>query len=139
MLFWDSSALFPLVVRELHTSRASAIFMSDRRILASFITPIELSSAIWRRRHHKSLTAEQGLRADHDFAALSYSWISVGDTDDVIATAISVVSRHALRTGDALQLAAAVVARDEVGEFDFVTFDRRLAVAARAEGFSVVA
>jgi predicted nucleic acid-binding protein len=46
---------------------------------------------------------------------------------------------HALRTGDALQLAAAYVAAERrPPQLHLVTLDDRLAAAARKEGFVVV-
>ena len=140
MQFWDSSALFALMVKEPHTVRARAILEGDRDIVSSFITPIELCSALWRKRHVGALNSTEDLRANANFAALSYNWITIGEIDRVIAMAISVVSRHALRTGDAIQLAAAAVASEAMANrpLRFVTFDKRLATAARAEGFAVL-
>jgi hypothetical protein len=47
---------------------------------------------------------------------------------------------HELRAGDALQLAAAIVASDhQTSAMEFVTLDRRLADAADKEGFRVIA
>jgi hypothetical protein len=46
---------------------------------------------------------------------------------------------HPLRASDALQLAALLAAAEErPAELPFVTFDERLAEAARKEGFSVL-
>jgi hypothetical protein len=47
---------------------------------------------------------------------------------------------HALRAGDALQLAAALVAAEgQPGSLEIVTLDERLALAASREGLRVVA
>ncbi len=49
------------------------------------------------------------------------------------------VETHPLRAGDALQLAAAIVAAEERPDsIEFVTFDRRQAEAAEREGFRVL-
>jgi predicted nucleic acid-binding protein len=46
---------------------------------------------------------------------------------------------HPLRSADALQLAAALIAaEDHPGSLPFVTLDDRLALAAEREGFTVV-
>jgi predicted nucleic acid-binding protein len=61
-------------------------------------------------------------------------------TDALIADATLVAEQHALRTGDAVQLAAAIALhRTSPGErWVFVTNDRQLAEAARAAGFDVL-
>ncbi|MEA2572363.1 MAG: uncharacterized protein QOI24_4364 [Acidobacteriota bacterium] len=140
MKFWDSSALFPLIIEDVHTLRAQRILSQDDSIVSSFITPVEISSSIWRRRHAKLLSQEADYAADLRFAALSNRWVTLGEIVDVTDVALSVVSRHALRAGDAIQLAAALVASAELSNrpLDFVTFDNRLATAARAEGFAVL-
>ncbi|MCU1230578.1 MAG: hypothetical protein JWO97_3462, partial [Acidobacteria bacterium] len=121
--------------------RAQRILSLDNSIVSSFITTVEISSAIWRRRHAKLLTPEADRAADVQFARLSNRWVTLGEIGDVTEVALSVVSRHALRAGDAIQLAAAVVASATLNNVDleFVTFDHRLGTAARAEGFSVLA
>jgi predicted nucleic acid-binding protein len=141
MKFWDSSALFSLMVEDGHSPRALAILQRDSAIVSSFITPVEVNCSIWRRRHANTLDSEAHRAADALFAELSLEWIIIGNVDDVIETALSVASRHALRSGDAIQLAAAIVASMHLdnARLDFVTFDNRLATAARAEGFAVLA
>jgi predicted nucleic acid-binding protein len=51
------------------------------------------------------------------------------------------VERHALRAGDALHLASAIVLTKELGrrQFRFVTADTEQADAAKAENLKVVA
>ena len=141
MRFWDSSALFPLIIDDFHTARARVILSTDDSIVSSFITPVEISSAIWRRRHARLLSSEADRAADAQFASLSNRWVTLGEISDITATALSVVSRHALRAGDAIQLAAALVARAKLRtvRLEFVTFDIRLASAAREEGLRVLA
>lgn len=140
MRFWDSSALLSLMIDDVHTSRANAILNTDDVIVASFISPVEVSSGLWRRRHASELSAAQHWNADEQFADLSRSWMTVDDVNRIVDEALSLLSRHALRTGDAVQLGSAIVARRTLRTtLRFVTFDKRLAVAARAEGFSVLA
>jgi predicted nucleic acid-binding protein len=139
MRFWDSSALISLLIVDTHSARADAIVRADGVIVSSFITPIEISSALWRRRHARQFSVAEHTVADERFAALSRRWSTIHDVERVVDGSLSLLTRYPLRTGDAIQLAAAVVARDEVTELEFVTFDNRLATAARAEGFAVLA
>lgn len=47
-------------------------------------------------------------------------------------------SIYRLRTGDAIQLACAILATEERSALPFVVRDQDLAAAARAEGFSIL-
>ena len=62
----------------------------------------------------------------------------VGECEVALTKALEMVTRHQLRTGDAIQLACAVMAREREPNLPFVTLDDELAAAARAEGFTVL-
>jgi PIN domain. len=139
MRFWDSSALIPLLVREKASEAMRAILVSDRHIAASVITPIEIESALWRRRHHSELDAEQHSASEETFAELTRGWSEIGDIMIVRGIALDLLSRHVLRAADAIQLATAIVASGSNRvPLAFVTLDHDLAEAARAEGFDVL-
>jgi len=60
-------------------------------------------------------------------------------TEAVRSRAERLLGVHTLRAGDALQLAAALLAAEEdPADLPFVTLDERLADAARKEGFPVL-
>jgi hypothetical protein len=72
-------------------------------------------------------------------AALAEQWEEVQPGEVVRSTAVRLLRTHPLRTGDALQLAAAILAADgDPRALPFVTLDDRLAVAADKEGFPVL-
>ena len=57
----------------------------------------------------------------------------------VAARAITVLNMHDLRAGDALQLAAALIASgDKPSRLPFVALDKLLLAAAEREGFVVI-
>lgn len=58
------------------------------------------------------------------------------EVDEIVCRlAIEVLRRHALRAGDAIQLASALDLRQRMtGPVEFVCFDQRLNAAARSEG-----
>ena len=63
-------------------------------------------------------------------------WHEVEASDTVRETATRFLRVHALRAGDALQLAAAfVVSGGQPSTLQIVTLDERLSSAARREGF----
>jgi predicted nucleic acid-binding protein len=139
MRFWDSSALIPLLIREDSSEQMRQLLASDHHILASAITPIEIQSSLWRRRHHQEMDADQHTTAEQAFGKLSESWSEIEDTPVTRQIALELITRHVLRAADALQLAAAVVAcGKDPQSLSFVTLDRDLAAAARSEGFPVL-
>jgi hypothetical protein len=71
-------------------------------------------------------------------ADLAQTWTELPVSQLVINTAVSVLSRHRLRSGDALQLATAIVSAESHREIAFVALDVPLKAAARAEGFPVL-
>jgi uncharacterized protein len=70
---------------------------------------------------------------------LAEQWGEVQPGESVRSTAARLLRTHPLRAGDALQLAAAIVAADgDPQTLPFVTLDERLALAADKEGFPVI-
>ena len=61
-------------------------------------------------------------------------------TAELTTDAQPLLIRHALRAGDAVQLASCLYLRRETGEqLSFAAFDDRLTSAARAEGLTLIA
>jgi predicted nucleic acid-binding protein len=134
--FWDSSALVPLVTRESWSPRAEALLGEDPAIAAWWATPVECASAIVRKGSSGEAGTEDALRELADFSA---TWTEVPPSERLREAAIRAVRVHELRAGDALQLAAALIAAEERPEtLDVVTLDERLALAAAREGFRVL-
>jgi predicted nucleic acid-binding protein len=134
--FWDSSALVPLVSVEESTPSLSALLDADRGILVSFITSLEVESAVWRKaRVNRDPEARQ--RSLERLAFLRRLWIIDDDYEAVLDEARTIVGRRGLRAGDAIQLASAIHIRGE-STLSFVVKDQDLAAAARAEGFPVL-
>jgi hypothetical protein len=138
VIFWDTSAVVPLLVREAATEPALARLGEDAALAVWWGTGVECSSALARLERESALSAADADRARDVLEALERSAFTLQATDDVRAHARRVVRRHALTAADALQLAAALTWADARPQgHRFRTLDRRLAVAARAEGFDV--
>ena len=138
MMFWDTSALVPLILDEPTSLQMRAIFAGDPAILTSAFTTIEIASAVWRRRHARQLSLAAHQETDELFAGLSMTWTELAVSQDAIDSAIGAMSRHPLRAGDGLQLGTALLAAPSPHQLCFVTLDKDLAAAARAEGFTVL-
>lgn len=139
MRFWDSSALVPLVVKEPSSPALDRLASDDPEISAWWATQVECASAIARRV--RALGADDGrsAHAHAELAELAKGWIEVPPSERLRDLALRLVRVHDLRAGDALQLAAAVVASEErPATLEVVTLDGRLADAAGREGFAVL-
>lgn len=103
----------------------------------SRLTEVEVAAALmrrWREGSFGSAARDRALVAlAGDLAALTIVEIA----PPVTARARTLLERHPLRAGDALQLASCLLLRDTTaGAVAFAAFDDRLSQAARAEGLT---
>jgi len=143
--FADSSVLVKRHVREAGTDwfRALADPASGQVITTARISQVEVYSALNRRVRETVLTPDQYAEIAADFAALcltEYQFIEL--TPAVVARARHLLEQHAVRAYDAVQLAAALTARDSLVPAGlvapiFISSDDRLLTAAQLEGLLV--
>ena len=139
MRFWDTSAIVPLLVAQPATDAVERELGRDPRIVAWWGTGLECRSAAARLEREGRLEAGGTTAALTTIADLESAWTEVPATEAVRSAAARLLRTHPLRTGDALQLAAAIVAADgDPRTLAFVTLDDRLALAADKEGFRVI-
>ena len=139
MRFWDASAIVPLVINEPSSAAVLGVFEGDPTMLVWWATETECASAIARREREATLTARDVKAATERLAALAAAWREVQPGVRVRQTAARILRVHPLRAGDALQLAAAIVAADgDPRTLPLVVLDGSLARAAEREGFPVV-
>jgi uncharacterized protein len=138
MRFWDSSAVIPLLLDEGRSTEVVRLFDVDGEQTVWCLTEVEAASAI-ARKAREGMIAERENAARSQLRFLRERWIEVSSVEGVRKRALRLLSIHALRAADALQLAAAIVSCDEQTEtLPFVCIDDRLADAARKERFPVV-
>ena len=139
MRFWDTSALVPLLVAERSSSTVGELYRTDPHIAVAWTAAIECSSACVRQHREHKISDTQLTRLLERLHTLSDAWHFAESTIEVRVGAERLVARHGLRAGDAIQLASAI-AMNEVGKRgpDVVCLDRRLTLAATAEGLHVV-
>lgn len=139
MRFWDTSAIVPLLLEQQASATVRGFLDEDRAMAAWWGTPIECASAAARLRRAGSLSVTDEQEVLRLLGTLRTSWLEVLPSDEVRDEAMRLLRVHALKAADALQLAAAVVlAGGGRSEVALVTFDERLALAARLEGFEVL-
>ena len=103
------------------------------------MTRVEVISAIARKKREQPEKAAFWNRAILGVNEMSLRWNEIWDADATRRYAERIVIDYPLRAADALQLGAALVAADgEPQSLEVVTLDRRLAEAARREGFPVL-
>ncbi|MHB8674390.1 MAG: type II toxin-antitoxin system VapC family toxin [Candidatus Limnocylindrales bacterium] len=122
--YLDASAIVKLVVDEVDSPGMLRWYVESDRIASSRIGLIEVRRATIRRPHDPAHLA-------HVLAT-----IEVVEVDAQVMDRSSMVAPPELRTLDAIHLATAAELMPEIDAF--VTYDLRLAAAARALGLPVV-
>jgi predicted nucleic acid-binding protein len=139
MRFWDSSAIVPLLVTQASSPAITREYEADPEVIAWWATVVECVSAVSRLERDGALSPSQFVDVLRRLDRVEFGWQEVQPGESVRQTALRVLRVHALRAGDALQLAAAIVASEgHPATLAFVTLDDRLALAAEREGFAVV-
>jgi hypothetical protein len=136
--FWDSSAVIPLIVKQAGSERADEWLSVDADVVLWMLTPVEITSALWRLVRENVLGEEDAQRAEDRVREFTAASRTVIDVEAVKAVSERLLRVHVLRAADALQLGAALVwsAGRPQGRILY-TLDDRLARAARREGFEV--
>ena len=133
MVYFDASALAKRYVREKGSLKVRRLLGSGVPVTSRY-SAVEIASALARRVREGAIPAEDGERAlaalNEDLTAM----LVVELTPAIVTRAQTLVRRHPLRAGDAVQLASCLELGDELEEpITLVAFDDRLAAAARKE------
>lgn len=127
--YLDASALVKLATPEAETDALRvALDTYDARVTNRLAT-VEVTRALIRRG-----VVSAGLL---DAVAEAFTALAIMELDAAIAASAGQVGPSTLRSLDAIHLASALAAGEELAAF--VTYDGRLADAARAVGLEVVA
>jgi uncharacterized protein len=143
--FVDSSALVKRYVQEDGTAWVRRLTRrgAGRRIYLARITPVEVTSAVARRRKGKTLTAAKASSILHRFRRhLAGRYTLIDLSPALFDEAMRLANAHSLRAYDAVQLAAALEIRRQRQDAGFapvtlISADQALNDAALAEGLTV--
>ncbi len=136
--YFDTSVLVKRYVKEEGSTRARSLF-KRYRFLSSSIAPLEVVSALCRRRTIGDI-------AEKDFRAIlsriqedrAY-WDLIEVSPRVLERAEELIQQTALRTLDALHIASALVVQSASGiRVPFITGDARQCEAAKQLAMQVV-
>lgn len=138
-MFWDSSAVVPLLLPDIRSAPLATLLRSDAEPVLWWASPVECQSALYRRHREGRLPSRALAQALERLRGLVADVDVVAPTPPLRERAGRLLAGHALRAADALQLAAALVWCGESPQGDaFVCLDERLSEAARREGFTVL-
>ena len=136
MRYFDASALVKRYVREKGSVRVRRLIASDTPA-TSRLSEVEVASALERRARQGAFSPAERDRA---LAALTIDLqaiVVVELTPEISVRARTLLQRHLLRTGDAIQLASCLYLQEQLAEpMALVGFDDRLTAAARLEGLA---
>jgi predicted nucleic acid-binding protein len=137
-MFWDSSAIVPILLVTAESRELVALLGSDPRAAIWWSTPVECESALFRRDRERRLPREALEAALGRLEALISDVYVVAPTLALREHAGRLLRRHLLRAGDALQLSAALAWTENASRGEkFVCLDTRLRDAASREGFVI--
>ncbi len=140
MIYFDTCALLKLIRADKY-SPALGAFIDARpgtRWLSSELARAELGRTVRRVNHddHGRLLDDERLRAELGYAERLWERLDLIPVSTRVLSDAAAIEQPFLRTLDAIHLAAAASMRG--GLSAFVTYDRRLALAARGTGLPVL-
>jgi predicted nucleic acid-binding protein len=137
--FLESTALAKLFVQEPGTDALIRLMeaVEDNRKLIAACAPLEVYAAIRRRERAGEISQEDAASALEILRLESARMVQEPLNPAVLEAARQLLDRTSLRWPDALQLGAAIVARDmfQSTEIIFLSASSHLLDAAKAEGF----
>lgn len=140
--FLEATAFSHLFVRESGTASLIRLMegVEDNRKLISAATPLEVYAAIRRRERAGHIAPEAAITALELLRVESARMVQQPLNPGVLEAARQLVDRTTLRWPEALQLGAALVARDMFPgtRITFVSGSASLLEAARAEGLEAI-
>lgn len=140
--FLEATAFIKLFVQEPGTDALIGMMEAaeDNRKLISASTPLEIYAALRRRERAGDIAPEDAASALAVLRLESARMVQQPLNPGVLEAARELLDRNKLRWTDALQLGAAIAAREmfQGTEIVFVSASPRLLEAAASEGFKVL-
>jgi predicted nucleic acid-binding protein len=138
--FLDTSALVKRYVQETGTGWIQALTSptAGHTHFIVRITQVETVAAVTRRERGGHIAPADATRALADFQHdCAHQYLIVEITAGLVAHAVTLARRHALRGYDAVQLAGALEVQSTLPDLVLVSADAELNAAAMSEGLPV--
>jgi predicted nucleic acid-binding protein len=126
--YLDASAIVKLATAEAETHALRSHLARHQHLFTSRLATIEVPRALKRRGPESEASAAEPMRAVLEL-------LQVIELDAAIAVSAAALAPATLRSLDAIHLASALAIGDELTEV--ITYDHRLAGAARSAGLEV--
>jgi predicted nucleic acid-binding protein len=137
ILYLDASALVKRYVTEAGSAEVSAVILRAAATGTVLISRAEVAAALAKAVRFNALTQEKALAALQVFRNDWVDLVRIQVTEMVVARADALAWDHGLRGYDAVQLAAAMVWKDALGEqVTLATFDKHLWSVAESVGLT---
>jgi predicted nucleic acid-binding protein len=133
LIYLDTSVLAKRYYREPDSERFQELSNRLNEIATASLSYAEFFSGLSRKLRLREIDRQ---RYDQAARAFDRDWTGftlVRLSDDILRRARAVIERHALRAGDGVQLASALVLAASL-RIEFASADQRLSQAARDEG-----
>ncbi len=135
ILYLDASALVKRYVTEAGSAEVSAAVSQAAATGTALVSRAEVATALAKAVRVNALTQEEALAALQVFRNDWADLVRIQVTEMVVARADALAWDHGLRGYDAVQLAAALVWKDALGEqVTLATFDKHLWTVAGSVG-----
>ncbi|MYD86733.1 MAG: type II toxin-antitoxin system VapC family toxin [Acidobacteria bacterium] len=139
MMFWDSSAVVPLIAPSPQSTTLTDHLAADRGLTVWRGPAVECAAALYRSHREESIGQAALDAALLRLHAFTEDADTVAPGEFVRRRASELVATHRLRAADAFQLAAALAWCEGHPRGErFLSLDDRLRDAARREGFTVL-
>lgn len=136
--FWDTSAIIPLFCNQVMSKESRRIRRRFGRPVLWWGTQVEVHSEVNRLLRDGLLSERQSNVALEKWNTLRSIAFVVLPDDDVLKLAVSLTTKHNIRSLDAFQLASALVwCGERPRNKPFICADKRLGDAASDAGFDV--
>lgn len=137
ILYLDTSALVKRYVAEPGSLQVEALIAEAEAIGTVVVSRVEVAAALAKATRIGAVTRETAAKALRLFNDQWETLLRLQVGEPLAARAAALAWEHGLRGYDAVQLAAALLWRESLGETIFMaTYDRDLWRAARASGLS---
>jgi predicted nucleic acid-binding protein len=139
LAYFDTSALVKNYVREAGSSRIRAL-LTRYEFLSSAITPIELQSAVQRRRRQREIDQPDYNSIISRIGSDRSYWQLVEVVPQVLSKAEELLTTASIRTLDAIHIASAMIIQDSLAALlPFISADEKQLTAAQNCKLSVIA
>jgi predicted nucleic acid-binding protein len=108
-MFWDASALVPVILAEARSKEMAALLVQDTAPAIWWASPVECASAICRRHRDNGISTAERDEGMERLREILPGCLIVPASGPVRERALRLLVSHALRSADAQQLAAALI------------------------------